>query len=520
MFLKLEEMTVEQKLGMVLCARRFQEDDVDYIIERVKNRALGCVQGPADRPEIVEKILAAADYPILVINDTERGFPTSNLPKIPLNSLAATDDPKYLRAFARGIVRDAKRAGFNGTWGPIVDVLEGNGPCTISRVFSDEKEKVARMAAEVADVFRQNHYLSCGKHYPGSSGLTEDTHMQEGFSIFSKEYIEEVNLFPYRYLLERGLLPSVMVGHTVFDRIDPDFPASLSKKCMDLLRSIGFDGVAFTDSFAMMGVLQRFGEENIYGMAVNAGIDIVLPNYRTSVKDCFDMLRENFESGAFSEERLDEAVRRVLTAMEFVGTPPEHPTEFTPEDEALLQEVARKSLTAVVDEGVSQALTQENPKKLFVIITENGFQEEVSSAEITTGSWYDPIAVANRIRENFPESTLRFIPEFATAPEQEALLNLAVQFKEVVVVTYCKTAAYLGTDCLTRRSEAWINALQHAGKVSAVVHFGNPFALQKIRHVPRRIFAYIMKEAQPYAIDVLAGKLQAEGRLPYQVDLP
>ena len=64
MFLKLEEMSLEQKLGMVLCARRFQENDVDYIIERVKNHALGCIQGYSQQPEILEKILAAAEYPL------------------------------------------------------------------------------------------------------------------------------------------------------------------------------------------------------------------------------------------------------------------------------------------------------------------------------------------------------------------------------------------------------------------------------------------------------------------------
>ena len=50
MLLKLEELSLEQKLGMVLCARRFQENDVDYIIERVKNHALGCIQGYSQQP--------------------------------------------------------------------------------------------------------------------------------------------------------------------------------------------------------------------------------------------------------------------------------------------------------------------------------------------------------------------------------------------------------------------------------------------------------------------------------------
>ena len=88
-FLKLEDLTVEQKIGMVLCARRYHEDDIEFILELVKNRALGSFQAPTWGPELIKKIKDAADYPILVVNDTESGYPTSSLPKVPLVSLAA-----------------------------------------------------------------------------------------------------------------------------------------------------------------------------------------------------------------------------------------------------------------------------------------------------------------------------------------------------------------------------------------------------------------------------------------------
>jgi hypothetical protein len=63
MLLRLEDMTVEQKIGFVLCARRFEEDDIDFTLELIKNKALGCVQAPAEKPELVKKLLDAADYP-------------------------------------------------------------------------------------------------------------------------------------------------------------------------------------------------------------------------------------------------------------------------------------------------------------------------------------------------------------------------------------------------------------------------------------------------------------------------
>jgi len=317
--------------------------------------------------------------------------------------------------------------------------------------------------------------------------------------------------------MERDLLPAVMVGHTVYKNIDPEYPASLSKKVIDIIRELGFDGIVYTDSFAMMGILQRFGEENVYGMAVAAGNDIILPNYRTSVKECYDLLMQNYMDGLFTEARLNEAVRRVLAAQEFVGQTPKNPTTFTEEDAEMLYNVARECITTIVDDGITAALTNENEEKLFVVMTENGFEPDMENPEIMTATWYYPNKITEKIKGNFPNSTIEFIPEFSSWKDHERILNTATRFDEVVIVTFCNTNCYLGTDCLTRRSEAWINSLQYSGKISAIVHFGNPFALKTIGHIPRRIFGYSITESQLHAIDVLAGKIEAKGKLPFEI---
>ena len=54
--------------------------------------------------------------------------------------------------------------------------------------------------------------------------------MVEGVCYDTKEDLLNNDLVPYKYLLEKDLLPTVMVGHTLYPNIDPDYPASLSKK--------------------------------------------------------------------------------------------------------------------------------------------------------------------------------------------------------------------------------------------------------------------------------------------------
>lgn len=520
-FLKLEEMTIEQKIGMVMCARRFTEEDVDFIVELVKKRALGCVQPYAEQTDIIKRIVEAADYPLLVFNDTERGFPTAPTPKTPLISLAACDNEEYYKAYAKGVVHYAQEAGYNGTWGPVIDVLTGDGPCAVHRSFSDKPEKVAECAEIIAKIYKQNHYLSTGKHYPGfHEHQIYDTHMTEGSCGDTRETMLATSLVPYKKLLEKDLLPCVMSMHTVYHNVDPDHPATLSKKVIDILRNdVGFDGVLFTDSLAMMGILQKYGEENVYGMAIGAGVDIVLCNYCTSVKDCYEMIKKNFEDGLFSEERLDEAVRRVLKAMEFVGTKPENPTVFTDEDMKTLEDVSKACITAVTDEDVPTALTGEDKDRLFIILTENNFVADSDGAEITATGWYHPENIAKKIKENFPNSGIAYVKEFSDAGSNERVLREATKYKEVVFVTFCMTGCYIGTDGLTRRTEALFNSLALSGKISTVLHFGNPYALKNLLHVPRRIFGYHIPESQEHAIDVLAGKLEAKGKVPFEIEL-
>ena len=74
---------------------------------------------------------------------------------------------------------------------------------------------------------------------------------------------------------------------------------------------------------------------------------------------------------------------------------------------------------------------------------------------------------------------------------------------------------YQGADCLTRRVEAMIAALQASGKIEALVHFGNPFALRPLPHIGRRILGYNAADAQTYAIEALAGKFAAKGHYPF-----
>ena len=203
-----------------------------------------------------------------------------------------------------------------------------------------------------------------------------------------------------------------------------------------------------------------------------------------------------------------------------MGAEPPHAEPFTEEDRINYFNIAKDCITAFTDEGVTAALPTDNKDRLFIIVTDmSGFTGGNLAAETITRSWYDPDRIVAAINREFPEAEIQFIPEFPTAAENDRVLTAATKHKEVVFITYCNTRPYLGTDCLTRRMEVVINALINSGKVSAVLHFGNPQALETIDHVPRYLFGYMMPQSQEHAIEVLAGKLEAKGTMPYKLKL-
>ncbi len=516
--LKFEELTQEQKLGMTFNARPLTEADLEFTLTLVKKRIVGSIQVPANKPDFMKRIREVADYPVILVCDTETGFPGSDKQQIPLMTLSACNKPEYYEVFAKAIVNDAKNAGFNATWGPVIDTLSCRGPARVYRSFSDNTQRVCEAAEAMCKVYKRNGYMSCGKHYPSAKSSPYDSHMAPSETESDLDDIMNRGLVPYKYLMERGLLPSIMTSHRIIPKIDPEHAGTISPKVQRIIRDMGWDGVCWSDSFAMMAILQKYGEENVQGLAVQAGNDIVLPNYRTPTEVSWGYLVQNYKDGLITDERLDEAARRVVTLMNELAEIPGIVDVFTEEDQVLYDSIARESVTAICDEGVCPALDS-GSNKLFVIMTPLDFKEEDELFETNTTAWYYPKKIAERIEADFPDARVMFMTEYPDARSNVRVLNATTKADEVIFVTYCETRAYLGTDCMTRRAEVLIDSINLAGKLAAVVHFGNPFALEPLMHLKRAIFGYIMPDAQLYAIDALAGKIEPHGNMPFNIEL-
>jgi beta-N-acetylhexosaminidase len=117
-----------------------------------------------------------------------------------------------------------------------------------------------------------------------------------------------------------------MVGHLRHRRLDPDWPATLSRRIIgDLLRDrLGFRGVVVTDDLQMRALRDRFDLRTRIRRAVTAGADILLlannSVYRPRIgQRAAAILADLVRSGTIPRERVARSLERIRGLKDRLG---------------------------------------------------------------------------------------------------------------------------------------------------------------------------------------------------------
>lgn len=230
--------------------------------------------------------------------------------------IRATNDPAMAYEVARAVAKQSKAVGFNWVHSPVLDVnSDPRNPEIYTRAYSDNAEDVAAYAMESCRGFAEGKMIATGKHFPGRGHSDIDAHFQVPVIDVDYETMMKRELLPYKRLIAAGLLPSIMIAHSIFPAIDPDNIATVSKKVVTgLLREkLGFEGVITTDSMTMGAIATRYGVAHACAMALEAGADLVLMKAENGlVEETVAEIRRFVIEGILPEAALDEKVYRVL----------------------------------------------------------------------------------------------------------------------------------------------------------------------------------------------------------------
>lgn len=202
--------------------------------------------------------------------------------------------------------------GFDWVYAPVLDLDGGPANEVIGdRSFSADPQVTTEAASAFAAELTKAGIAVTAKHFPGHGGPGDPHHgiIQDDSP---REELLATDLVPFQRLIDAGA-QTVMVGHVAYPQIWSDRPASLEPGAYELLRSMGFEGVAVTDAIGMGAVYSIWGFDTAPPMALAAGADAVLVNQGDRLEELRDGIVAAVGRGELSEERLDEAVSRVLT---------------------------------------------------------------------------------------------------------------------------------------------------------------------------------------------------------------
>ena len=190
----------------------------------------------------------------------QEGGTVKTFPSIPPWRAAAQVRSKE-DAYAAGVetARGLRSVGVGVDLAPVLDLPDG--PLG-SRQFASPLFGVAFARGLAA-----GGAAACAKHFPGLGSLPIST--DERLSVHGR--LRDRDLAPYRAAVEAGV-PCVMVGHGINANLGRR-RAVLDPAAYRLLRGLGFDGVAITDSLGVLGsdLAPLWAVE-----AVRAGADLVL----------------------------------------------------------------------------------------------------------------------------------------------------------------------------------------------------------------------------------------------------
>ncbi len=509
--LHIEDLSVEQKVGQMLLMRNpIDQDDFDFVMALIKNHSLGGIHLSSryvkkggyveSEKEILNEVLRVADYPILICEDMEFGFFDSEVSMPNQMALGSANSEELCYEYGKITAIEAKRAGYNTVFGPIVDIaMNPEASCVGTRAFAGNKEQVAKMAAAVIRGYQDQGMVVTAKHYPGFGASPVDSHIGMVYLEGDGKELLERELYPYTYCMKHADLSGVMVGHIMAEKVDPVYPASLSKPLVDLLRSTGYNGLMMTDSFAMIGLTNMFGLKQCHQLAMKAGIDMVMTSYRIGAREAYGYMMDAYRGGMVSEEQITLSAQRVITAQNRTLREATQ-TVITDKERRAVDDMAKFSISATLD-GVASPALDTSKKHLFIVQEGNIFRDPITGE--LRPEVCDMSEAVRVLKEKFSNSDFITLPEFPPKFQIEDVLTLTMEYDSVVMLLMNRNESYMGSADATKRMLAVLDGLRP--KISAVVQFGCPYAAREYGKVKRIIFGYNGEKCQQYAALVLAG---------------
>lgn len=330
-------LTDEQLAGQRLMAGFDGTDlnkDLMFLIDTLKIGGIILFSRNLSDPEQIKRLcLSVQEYaascaqpPLFIAIDQEGGevarlkSPFTQFPGNPM--MKGEADAVH---FAQITAAELTGLGINMNMAPVMDVVPETSEDVVmaGRVFGNDPAWVSRMGVRVIEELQGNGIMAVAKHFPGIGRTLLDSHHDMPILDTDMADLESSDLLPFEAAVKCGVA-GMMLSHILYNKVDPEWPASLSPKiAKTLLRDrMGFDGVIITDDLDMGAVIKHYDIKTGIRQILSADIDIALichkgPDIETAYDEISEGLKDSPEirmKGKTSVNRILQLKQRFMSA--------------------------------------------------------------------------------------------------------------------------------------------------------------------------------------------------------------
>lgn len=324
----INKMTLDEKIGQMFIVGFESQQPDDALKDMIVNNHVGGVilfkRNIKDPLQLLGLINTIKDINIdgipLFISVDEEGGKVSRMPDqikdIPSSlSVGERKDKELSYKVGSLLAHKVKAFGFNMNFAPVLDIWSNPKNTVIGdRAFGTRPEIVSSLGIESMKGIRDKGVIPVVKHFPGHGDTIVDSHIGLPTVEYELDRLKSFEFVPFQAAIDHGT-DAVMIAHILMEKIDPLYPATLSKTLItDILRKdIGFEGLVVTDDMTMGAIIKNYSIEDAVVGSIAAGSDIILichgyDNQQVAINAVKAAVRD----GILTEGRIEESVKRIL----------------------------------------------------------------------------------------------------------------------------------------------------------------------------------------------------------------
>ncbi|MEV5324559.1 glycoside hydrolase family 3 N-terminal domain-containing protein [Nonomuraea sp. NPDC052634] len=365
----MSRMSLEEKLGQMTQAERGSVSASDITTYRLGSVLSGGGSAPtpntpaswADMYDGFQNAALATPLGIPLIYGVDAVHGHNNVVGatiFPHNiGLGATRDPDLVQRIGRAVAEEVSGTGIDWNFAPCLCVARNDRWGRTYESFGETPDLPSSMTSIITGLQGDAlngpaSVLATAKHYVGDGGT--EGGVDQGDTRLSEAELRAIHLPPFEEAVERGV-GSVMISFSSWNGTKVHGHRYL---ITDVLKGeLGFDGFVVSD---WNGIDQIDGAPGTSALdvrtAINAGIDMAM--VPTEWRSFIELLRAEVQAGRISMERIDDAVRRILTKKFELGL--------------FEKPLTDRSYTSTVGSAEHRALAREAVAKSQVVLKNEG----------------------------------------------------------------------------------------------------------------------------------------------------